>query len=443
MSCRINFERPVSTCSPRSRGTKTRPLGCKLPSASCVGQRALLVDGRQSATSLSATFLSPTLPKSRTGMESLITALQVSERRRQSIELSQRNRTRFRRRLACRGASRGQEGEVDDESDSTSEKKTEDVNENENEESGENFMLKFVQEVKPQVMEQFTAQASPQVVEAMKQTISNMLGTLPAKYFDVTVKTVGENLAQLMLSVMMTGYMFRNAQYRMDVTKTLALPSPSEEDEEEYAEGSQQINISGEVLRWHNEKGPESVDAMKYIEQLEKELSTLREQVSMQEKANEEKNYLLKYLQRLEPGNIKELTSSAGEEVVEAMNAFIKRLVGTDYDSDELKGIETKSTSVEMARLLYWLLIVGYSLRTIEVRKELQKELDKEDEEEEQEEQEEQEEGEDLTSDEGVAAAGPGRVNLSGMNEDEDERNFMDRSFDDDSWEHSQDEDEE
>ncbi|WZN60902.1 DUF760 domain-containing protein [Chloropicon roscoffensis] len=289
-------------------------------------------------------------------------------------------------------------------------------------EDGEgSFLLKFVQEVEPQVMDQFTAQASPEIVDAMKQTISNMLGNLPSKYFDVTIKTVGENLAQLMLSVMMTGYMFRNAQYRMDVTKTLALPSPSDEDEgdptQEYAEGSQQINISGEVLRWHNEKGAESVDAMEYIEQLERELHTLREQVSMHEAAaSEDRNYLLEYLQKLEPTNVREMTSGAGEEVTEAMNAFIKRLVGTDYDSEELKGIESKSTSVEMARLLYWLLIVGYSLRTIEVREELQKAGDEEEEEEEV-----------------MEAVVGGAETIEGSGSaGEEERGFMDRSHDED-----------
>jgi hypothetical protein len=51
-----------------------------------------------------------------------------------------------------------------------------------------------------------------QVVDAMRQTVTNMLGTLPPQFFDVSVATIGENLAQLMYSVMMTGYMFRNAQ---------------------------------------------------------------------------------------------------------------------------------------------------------------------------------------------------------------------------------------
>lgn len=43
-------------------------------------------------------------------------------------------------------------------------------------------------------------------------------------------RQVAENLAQLMYSVMMTGYMFRNAQYRLELQTSLsqaALPVPS------------------------------------------------------------------------------------------------------------------------------------------------------------------------------------------------------------------------
>lgn len=42
---------------------------------------------------------------------------------------------------------------------------------------------------------------------------------------------VAENLAQLMYSVMMTGYMFRNAQFRLELQQSLeqvALPEPQE-----------------------------------------------------------------------------------------------------------------------------------------------------------------------------------------------------------------------
>lgn len=42
---------------------------------------------------------------------------------------------------------------------------------------------------------------------------------------------VAENLAQLMYGVLMTGYMFRNAQYRLELQQSLehvALPEPKE-----------------------------------------------------------------------------------------------------------------------------------------------------------------------------------------------------------------------
>ena len=101
------------------------------------------------------------------------------------------------------------------------------------------FLLSYVQKVDAEIMEQFAqhapvqvviflhactapANASPhdclqsplaltsappheQVVDAMRTSISNMLGVLPPHYFDVTVSTVGEHLAQLMFSVIMTG----------------------------------------------------------------------------------------------------------------------------------------------------------------------------------------------------------------------------------------------
>lgn len=43
---------------------------------------------------------------------------------------------------------------------------------------------------------------------------------------------VAENLAQLMYSVMMTGYMFKNAQNRLELQQSLeqvALPEPKDE----------------------------------------------------------------------------------------------------------------------------------------------------------------------------------------------------------------------
>ena len=44
-------------------------------------------------------------------------------------------------------------------------------------------LLKYVQDVEPQVMEQFAEHAPAQIVDAMRQTVTNMLGTLPPQFF--------------------------------------------------------------------------------------------------------------------------------------------------------------------------------------------------------------------------------------------------------------------
>lgn len=82
-------------------------------------------------------------------------------------------------------------------------------------------LFKYVREVQPALVEQFVADGPQAVVAAMKNTITNMLGTLPPQFFTVTISTVGENMSQLMLSVMMTGYLFRNAQYRLELRNAL------------------------------------------------------------------------------------------------------------------------------------------------------------------------------------------------------------------------------
>ena len=76
---------------------------------------------------------------------------------------------------------------------------------------------------------------------------------------------------------------------------------------------------------------------------------------------------LLAYLKGLEPQNLQELTSMANDDVLEAMNSFIKRLIESNGEV-EMRAAVSESTAQELGKLLYWLMVVGYSLRSIEVR---------------------------------------------------------------------------
>ncbi|XP_050938028.1 uncharacterized protein LOC103502630 isoform X4 [Cucumis melo] len=174
--------------------------------------------------------------------------------------------------------------------------------------SRRDILLEYVKNVQPEFMELFVQRAPQQVVEAMRQTVTNMIGTLPPQFFAVTVTTVAENLAQLMYSVMMTGYMFKNAQNRLELQQSLeqvALPEPKDaKDDSNYAAGTQK-NVTGEVIRWNNVSGLERIDAKRYIELLEAEIEELNRQVGR--KSANGQNELLEYLKTLEPQNLKEI----------------------------------------------------------------------------------------------------------------------------------------
>ncbi|XP_059633594.1 uncharacterized protein LOC132276257 isoform X2 [Cornus florida] len=241
--------------------------------------------------------------------------------------------------------------------------------------SRRDILLEYVKNIQPEFMELFVKRAPQQVVDAMRQTVTNMIGTLPPQFFAVTVTTVAENLAQLMYSVLMTGYMFRNAQYRLELQQSLeqvALPEVQDKKEgPDYAPGAQK-KVSGEVIRWNNVSGPERIDAVKYIELLEAEIEELNRQVGRKSVNGE--NELLEYLKSLEPQNLKELTSSAGEDVVLAMNTFIKRLLAVS-DPGQMKTSATETSAPELGKLLYWLMVVGYGIRNIEVRFDMERVL--------------------------------------------------------------------
>ncbi|XP_010430466.1 PREDICTED: uncharacterized protein LOC104714715 isoform X3 [Camelina sativa] len=242
--------------------------------------------------------------------------------------------------------------------------------------SRRDILLEYVQNVKPEFMEMFVKRAPKHVVEAMRQTVTNMIGTLPPQFFAVTVTSVAENLAQLMMSVLMTGYMFRNAQYRLELQQSLeqvALPEPRDlkGGDEDYAPGTQK-NVSGEVIRWNNISGPEKIDAKKYIELLEAEIEELNRMVGR--KSSNQQNEILEYLKSLEPQNLKELTSTAGEDVAVAMNTFVKRLLAVS-DPNQMKTEVTETSAADLAKLLYWLMVVGYSIRNIEVRFDMERVL--------------------------------------------------------------------
>lgn len=297
------------------------------------------------------------------------------------------------------------------------------------------------------VMEEFELPSSS--IVAIRQTVNNLIGTLPPQYFEITISSREENLAQLMYSVLMTGYMFCNAFHRLELSKRLDLASPrggsyvpaslssgrrafmpdvtsvvkkkeqdsfdctdsnvkdthgdkeqGSEDEEldyvgqdvgVYAAGTQKVDISGDVLRWHYEHGVQQLSAAEYIEQLEEEVAALRREVALSQEKNAAgsevgrfdigesdpasviereamESEILAYLKTLSSDTVSELTECASADVMEAMNALVERLIGREDKSGVWSSNRSECTSTELAQILCWLMAVGHRLRDMEIR---------------------------------------------------------------------------
>ena len=99
-----------------------------------------------------------------------------------------------------------------------------------------NQLLKYLQEQKPEILEQVAKSASPQIRQIISQNVRGMVGLLPTDNFNVQIATSRENIANLLASAMMTGYFLRQMEQRMQLDDNLAnttsLGKNSLEDEE-------------------------------------------------------------------------------------------------------------------------------------------------------------------------------------------------------------------
>lgn len=71
-------------------------------------------------------------------------------------------------------------------------------------------------------------------------------------------------------------------------------------------------------------------------------------------------NELLDFIKVQDPEQLKSLTESATSPVFEAMNSFVHRLISSG-------GRKVELSNQELARIFYFLLVVGYHIRQLEV----------------------------------------------------------------------------
>lgn len=215
------------------------------------------------------------------------------------------------------------------------------------------------------------AGAAPQVVQnAIRETIVSMLGSLPPAAFSPSVTTVSANLVQLFHSSLISGYMFRNAAYRLELTRNIGGTSGSGLPALPGNEGAPEI--VGGVAVFKGEDGKEvKVPVEEYVNELREQVDGLRRDLLRERKGG---NELLSFISTLEKDNLAALTNNAGPEVVDAM----KRVVAAVVEGQNIPvkpDAVVDSSSAELGQLLFYLMVSGFFLREAEVRVELQRSL--------------------------------------------------------------------
>ncbi|XP_010517924.1 PREDICTED: uncharacterized protein LOC104793279 isoform X2 [Camelina sativa] len=284
----------------------------------------------------------------------------------------------------------------------------------------------LIQEIEPLDVSLIQKDVPVTTLDAMKRTISGMLGLLPSDRFQVHIESLWEPLSKLLVSSMMTGYTLRNAEYRLFLEKNLDmhgedLESHTPEHTEYDLKGTDENDVSStrdsltqSLTEMIDEEGLGRVssEAQEYIFRLQSQLSSVKKELQemrrkhaalqMQQFVGEEKNDLLDYLRSLQPEKVAELSEPAAPEVKETIHSVVHGLLATlsprmhsKFPASEVPPTETvkaksdedcaelvENTSLQfqplisltrdyLARLLFWSMLLGHYLRGLEYRMEL------------------------------------------------------------------------
>ncbi|KAH9602227.1 hypothetical protein KSS87_021098 [Heliosperma pusillum] len=226
------------------------------------------------------------------------------------------------------------------------------------------LLLDLIHDIEPLDVSLIQKDVPPTTIDAMKRTISGMLGLLPSNQFQIMVEALWDPLSRLLVSSMMTGYTLQNAEYRLCLERNLDIHEDNNDShksesfnlglqdmlldsvrrvqysgESEVSAGAQEIgdNVS-EDFNVENLKEL-SPEVQSYILQLRSRLSSTKKELreikrknaalQMQQFVGEEKNELLDYLRSLQPEKVAELSEPTSPEVKETIHSVVHGLLAT------------------------------------------------------------------------------------------------------------------
>ncbi|KAJ9538008.1 hypothetical protein OSB04_030741 [Centaurea solstitialis] len=297
--------------------------------------------------------------------------------------------------------------------------------------SKKSVLLKLIQEIEPLDVSIIQRDVPPTTVDAMKRTISGMLGLLPSDQFQVLIEALWKPLSKLLVSSLMTGYTLRNAEYRLCLERNFDTDEEStdkqtiEDSKSEVLQtllhnniitnrGDQDEPHKPENITQIPDLGQMTPELQQYILKLQSRLYSVKKELhevkrknaalQMQQFVGEEKNELLDYLRSLQPEKVAELSEPTSADLKETIHSVVHGLLATlspkmqsqapPYvsSSETTTSIATANTGIDndvventsiqfqplvslsrdyLARLLFWCMLLGHYLRGLEYRVEL------------------------------------------------------------------------
>ncbi|CAI0381832.1 unnamed protein product [Linum tenue] len=221
-------------------------------------------------------------------------------------------------------------------------------------------LSKLIQEIEPLDVSLIQKDVPPTTLDAMKRTISGMLGLLPSDRFQVYIEALWGRLSKLLFSSMMTGYTLRNAEYRLCLERNLVIAEenldhcPTENSASDLlgtVDSPTANQCLGNNIQFETvveESGDDNViqglgeippEAQQYILHLKSRLSSMKKELyeikrrsdalQMQQFVGEEKNDLLDYLRSLKPEKVAELSEPTSHELKETIHSVVHGLLAT------------------------------------------------------------------------------------------------------------------
>lgn len=194
--------------------------------------------------------------------------------------------------------------------------------------------------------------------DSMKQTISSMLGLLPSDQFSVSVRVLKKPLDRLLMSSIITGYTLWNAEYRISLMRNFDIPTDNwtragdeertvgfgVENEQSVGEaGGDDVDNFGRDMENLNLQSLKdlSPEALSYIQQLELELSSAKQELDDMKQENikmehtrRSHNDLLDYLRSLDSDMVNELSRPSSIEVEEITHHLVQNILRKFFENE-------------------------------------------------------------------------------------------------------------